>query len=91
MRCQYVLKQFSPDKMLNTPFGITAAQLRKMGKTTILTDLDNTLLAWDQLDATDEVINWFTILKEEGIKVMIFLTITKNELLVWQKQLMFLI
>lgn len=72
MRCQYVLKQFSPDKMLNTPFGITAAQLRKMGKTTILTDLDNTLLAWDQLDATDEVINWFTILKEEGIKVMIF-------------------
>lgn len=72
MRCQYVLKQFSPDKMLNTPFGITAAQLRKMGKSTILTDLDNTLLAWDQLDATDEVINWFTILKEEGIKVMIF-------------------
>ncbi|EJE2589177.1 YqeG family HAD IIIA-type phosphatase, partial [Listeria monocytogenes] len=23
-----MLKQFSPDKMLNTPFGITAAQLR---------------------------------------------------------------
>lgn len=66
-----MLKQFSPDKMLKTPFGITAEHLREMGKTTILTDLDNTLLAWDQLDATDEVLNWFTILEAEGIKVMI--------------------
>lgn len=66
-----MLKQFSPDKLLKTPFGITAEHLREMGKTTILTDLDNTLLAWDQLDATEEVINWFTILEAEGIKVMI--------------------
>ncbi|WP_239254019.1 YqeG family HAD IIIA-type phosphatase [Listeria ilorinensis] len=66
-----MLKQFSPDKMLQTPFGITAEHLRKLGKTTVLTDLDNTLIAWDQLDATDEIINWFTLLEEEGIKVMI--------------------
>lgn len=57
--------------MLTTPFGITADQLRKMGKTTVLTDLDNTLLAWDQLDATDEIYNWFRVLEEAGIKVMI--------------------
>ncbi|STY43294.1 HAD phosphatase, family IIIA [Listeria grayi] len=90
-----MLKQFSPDKMLKTPFGITAEHLREMGKTTILTDLDNTLLAWDQLDATDEVINWFTILEAEGIKVMILSN--NNEMRVervakaaripfWQKQ-----
>ncbi|MBC2303464.1 YqeG family HAD IIIA-type phosphatase [Listeria booriae] len=66
-----MLKKFSPDKMLTSPFGITADQLRKMGKTTVLTDLDNTLLAWDQLDATDEISNWFRLLEEEGIKVMI--------------------
>ncbi|WP_163653007.1 YqeG family HAD IIIA-type phosphatase [Listeria sp. PSOL-1] len=66
-----MLKQFSPDKMLLTPFGITAEHLRDLGKKAVLTDLDNTLLAWDELDATDEIINWFTLLEEEGIKVML--------------------
>lgn len=66
-----LLKQFSPDKMLDSPFGIRAEHLKKMGKTTILTDLDNTLLAWDEMDATHEIINWFTLLEASGIKVMI--------------------
>jgi HAD superfamily phosphatase (TIGR01668 family) len=66
-----VLKQFSPDRMLNSPFGITAEHVRSLGKTTILTDLDNTLLAWDEMDATHEIMNWFTLLEAEGIKVMI--------------------
>ncbi len=50
---------------------ITPAKLRDMGIKGVITDLDNTLVAWDVKDATPEVIEWFKEMKENDIKVTI--------------------
>ncbi len=42
-----------------------------MGIKGVITDLDNTLVAWDVKDATPEVIKWFQELKDNDIKVTI--------------------
>ncbi|MGP4107199.1 YqeG family HAD IIIA-type phosphatase [Virgibacillus sp. L01] len=66
-----MLKKFLPNEHVETIFDIHPALLRKKGIKGIITDLDNTLVAWDVKDATPEVIQWFEQMKEQDIKVTI--------------------
>ncbi len=66
-----MLKKFLPNEHVKTIFDIHPALLRKKGIKGIITDLDNTLVAWDVKDATPEVIQWFEQMKEQDIKVTI--------------------
>ncbi|MFB4166545.1 YqeG family HAD IIIA-type phosphatase [Virgibacillus sp. JSM 102003] len=66
-----MLKKFLPNEHVKTIFDIHPALLRKKGIKGIITDLDNTLVAWDVKDATPEVIRWFEQMKEQDIKVTI--------------------
>lgn len=66
-----MLKNFLPNEHVKTIFDIHPALLRKKGIKGIITDLDNTLVAWDVKDATPEVIQWFEQMKEQDIKVTI--------------------
>ncbi len=45
--------------------------LQEKGIKGIITDLDNTLVAWDVAHATDQVINWISEMQRSGIEVTI--------------------
>lgn len=64
-------KYFLPTSYVENIEAITPERLKELGVDTVMTDLDNTLVAFDEADATDVVINWFEELNTHGIKVMI--------------------
>src|SRR5699024_7265987 len=66
-----VLKKFLPDEHVKSIFDIRPHQLMEKGIKGVITDLDNTLVAWDVKDATPEVIAWFQEMKDHDIKIMI--------------------
>jgi uncharacterized protein len=66
-----LLKKFLPNEHVKSVFDINPEVLKSKGIKGIITDLDNTLVAWDVKDATPEVIEWFKQMKENDIKVTI--------------------
>ncbi|MEK4028734.1 MULTISPECIES: YqeG family HAD IIIA-type phosphatase [Bacillaceae] len=66
-----MLKKFLPSRYVKSIFHITPEYLKSKGMKAIITDLDNTLVAWDRPDATPELLNWFDEMKKAGIKVLI--------------------
>jgi uncharacterized protein len=66
-----LLKRFLPNEHVKTVLEITPERLKEKGIKGIITDLDNTLVAWNQPDATPEIIEWFKIMKNAGIQVTI--------------------
>ncbi|MFD1038553.1 YqeG family HAD IIIA-type phosphatase [Virgibacillus byunsanensis] len=72
-----MIKKFLPNEHVKSIFDIHPAILRQKGIKGIITDLDNTLVAWDVKDATPEIIQWFKLMNEHGIKVTI---ISNNKL-----------
>lgn len=66
-----MLKKFLPNEHVKSIFDVHPDVLRQKGIKGIITDLDNTLVAWDVRNATPEVIQWFKMMKEQDIKVTI--------------------
>ncbi|WP_067727348.1 YqeG family HAD IIIA-type phosphatase [Oceanobacillus damuensis] len=66
-----MLTYFLPNQHVKSVFDIQPETLKKQGIKGIITDLDNTLVAWDVKDATPEVIQWFKSMKDHDIKVTI--------------------
>ncbi|MBB6454350.1 hypothetical protein HNQ94_002825 [Salirhabdus euzebyi] len=66
-----MLKRFLPNEHVKTVFEITPAKLKAKGIRGVITDLDNTLVAWNQRDATPEIIEWFKLMKDNGISVTV--------------------
>jgi len=62
---------FKPTWMVESIYNITPAELNHFGIKMVLTDLDNTLIAWNNPEATEETIEWMAWMKEEGIEVVI--------------------
>jgi len=67
-----VLNLFLPDKHVNSIFEITPDVLKAEGKKGAIIDLDNTLVPWNVDHATEDVVNWFKMMEEANIKVIIF-------------------
>ncbi|MBH0160017.1 MULTISPECIES: YqeG family HAD IIIA-type phosphatase [Fictibacillus] len=66
-----MLKHFLPDQHVQNIVDITPEMLVERGVKGIITDLDNTLVEWDRPEATPELIEWFTSIKEKGILITI--------------------
>jgi uncharacterized protein len=66
-----LLKRFLPNEHVKNIFEIKPSVLKEQGIKGIITDLDNTLVAWNVKEATPEVVNWFKLMKDNGIKVTI--------------------
>lgn len=66
-----MLNRFLPNENVRSIFEIQPEKLKKRGIKGIITDLDNTLVAWDERDATPKVVKWFEEMKEHDIKVTI--------------------
>ncbi len=66
-----MIKQFKPTWMIDAIYNITPAQLRAKGIKAVFTDLDNTLIAWDNPDGTPELKKWLHALQDAGIPVVV--------------------
>lgn len=66
-----MIRWFKPTWMVESIYSITPAQLEKNNIKAVLTDLDNTLIAWNNPEATEESILWIEMMKKAGIPVMI--------------------
>lgn len=60
-----------PDWAIDSIFSITPEQLQQKGFTSVLVDLDNTLLAWYDKTASVEMIDWITALQNAGMQVIV--------------------
>ena len=66
-----MLEWFKPTWMVNSIYSITPEQLHKNNIKAVLTDLDNTLIAWNNPEATKESIEWIRMMKEADIPIVI--------------------
>ncbi|MFC7060707.1 YqeG family HAD IIIA-type phosphatase [Halobacillus seohaensis] len=66
-----MLRNFLPNEHVGSVHDINPLVLKDKGIKGIITDLDNTLVAWDAPDATEEIIEWFQLMDENGIQVII--------------------
>lgn len=62
---------FKPTWMVESIYNISPEQLKKIGVEVVLTDLDNTLIAWNMPEATEETLEWIQWMREAGIQVVI--------------------
>lgn len=66
-----MLNIFKPTWMVEAIYHITPEQLKAQNIKAVLTDLDNTLIAWNNPDGTEELIEWINVMEEAGIPVVI--------------------
>ena len=64
-------KYFLPTSYVENFELITPRVLKEMNVKAVLTDLDNTLIGYDEPQANEAVIRWFEMLNEHDIKVTI--------------------
>ena len=60
-----------PNEFVTSIFEVTPEKLTNLGIKGIITDLDNTLVEWDRADATEELVAWFDMMRDAGIKIII--------------------
>ena len=53
-----MLKNFKPTWMVNAIYDLTPEQLKAQGIKAVLTDLDNTLIAWNNPNGTPQLKEW---------------------------------
>lgn len=66
-----MFQKYKPTWMIEAIYDITPEQLRKHGIEAVLTDLDNTLIAWNNPDGTPELLAWIETMKEAAIPVIV--------------------
>lgn len=79
--------KFIPSGYVKSVFDIEPKELKENGIKGIITDLDNTLVAWDVANATPEVIKWLELMKEYDIKVTIISNNNSNRVEVFSRPL----
>ena len=63
--------KFLPSHFVNRYEDITPEFLKTHNIKAVMTDLDNTLVAFDELDADDNVLKWIKTLEDSNIKLLI--------------------
>lgn len=82
-----MFSKFLPDEQIDQIFDLKPEKLREKGIKGIITDLDNTLVAWDVKDATPDVITWFKTMEENDIKVTIISNNNQERVTVFRSRL----
>ncbi|GAO99756.1 YqeG family HAD IIIA-type phosphatase [Fructobacillus ficulneus] len=65
------LNFLKPTYSVESVYDLSVAELKAQGIKAVLTDLDNTLLAWNNPDGTPELHQWLSELKSAGIEVVV--------------------
>lgn len=63
------LQNVMPDEYVNSVYHIDLDKLWESGKRLLLSDLDNTLVAWNNMDVPDTLANWFEGVRTRGFEV----------------------
>ncbi|EPH99535.1 HAD phosphatase, family IIIA [Enterococcus faecalis 13-SD-W-01] len=66
-----MFSKYKPTWMVEAIYQITPAQLKNLGIKAVLTDLDNTLIAWNNPDGTEELLDWILEMRNAGIPVVV--------------------
>ncbi|SFF53119.1 hypothetical protein SAMN05216353_10181 [Halobacillus alkaliphilus] len=66
-----MLNKFLPNEHVPSIFDVDPSELKNKGIKGVITDLDNTLVAWNVEDATEEIKDWFQKMNDLGIQVTI--------------------
>lgn len=66
-----MLDAFKPTWMVESLYHISPEKLKKNGIDTILTDLDNTLIPWNNSIGTKKIVDWITFMRKVGINVIV--------------------
>jgi HAD superfamily phosphatase (TIGR01668 family) len=70
-RGAFLLEWFCPDIFIKDIHQLTPEFLKNFGIKGIIIDLDNTLVAWNQKKVDEKLLNWFKVMKSNGIKLCI--------------------
>ena len=62
---------FRPTWMIESVYDLTPAQIKKHKIKVVLTDLDNTLIAWNNPNGTPQLKKWLAVMKENDIPVVV--------------------
>ncbi|OFI47164.1 HAD family hydrolase [Floricoccus penangensis] len=65
------IENYRPDFLLEAVYQLDAESLKKHNISTVMVDLDNTLIAWNNPDGTPELRAWLEEMKREGITVIV--------------------
>lgn len=66
-----MLKRLIPDLFVKSIYDIDYNELQRRGVKAIITDLDNTLVESDRVDATPKLVKWLKRLQSMGFQVII--------------------
>ena len=66
-----MFSKFKPTWMVDAIYKITPEQLHSLGIKAVLTDLDNTLIAWNNPDGTEELLVWIEEMRNAGFPVVV--------------------
>ena len=73
-----MLDKFKPTWMVKTIYAVSPDQLKERGIRAVFSDLDNTLIAWNNPDGTPELREWMSALKNAGIPLIVISNNSKN-------------
>lgn len=66
-----MIAKFAPTWMVDVIYNVTPAQLKAQGIKAVLTDLDNTLIAWNNPEGTTQLREWLTALEQAEIPLIV--------------------
>ncbi|MGX7195343.1 YqeG family HAD IIIA-type phosphatase [Enterococcus olivae] len=66
-----MFSNYKPTWMVDAIYKVTPEQLQKHGIKAVLTDLDNTLIAWNNPDGTEELRHWLESMRQANIPVIV--------------------
>lgn len=66
-----MLEIFKPTWMVKTIYSVSPVQLKKQGIRAVFSDLDNTLIAWNNPNGTPELKKWMKDLQEANIPLIV--------------------
>lgn len=66
-----MFKRFEPTWMVESIYDLSPTELKEKGIKVVLTDLDNTLIAWDNPSGTPQLRAWLQKMKEAKIPVVV--------------------
>jgi HAD superfamily phosphatase (TIGR01668 family) len=66
-----LLKNFKPTWMVESIYSVSPEQLKERGIRAVFSDLDNTLIAWNNPQGTPELHRWMAELEKAGIPLIV--------------------
>ncbi len=65
------MKLLQPNLWVDTLHHIPLNELQNLGIKGLIIDVDNTLIAWDAEEPTDEIVEWIALARKKGFQVVL--------------------